>query len=169
MGTKKYIITSDSSPITINVTDHQINKINNKKISPEINRISGEDYKIKLKNRTFKGEVTRLKQNACTVVLNGNTYTFTIETENSFKRTQKLAKTIKNVNLKLTAPLPGTICEISVEKNQKISKGEALLTLEAMKMQNEIISPVDGTITNIYIKESDSVLKDQMLIEIEPQ
>lgn len=167
MRTKKYIVIDDK-PITMTVKKERIVKVGGQSYIPEIEKVSGEEYKIKIKNKVIRGEIVKRKQNMYTVMLNGNTYDFTIETENSFKRSKKLAKSIKDTNYNLKAPLPGTICEISVVNDQKIKKGDALLTLEAMKMQNEIVSPIDGVISMVHIKESDNVLKDQLLVEIEP-
>jgi biotin carboxyl carrier protein len=54
------------------------------------------------------------------------------------------------------------------DKGQKVKKGEAVLILEAMKMQNEIQSPVSGTIKSINVRPNESVMKDQSLMEIMP-
>lgn len=166
MGTKKYVVVDDKL-INISVQNHQIIKIDKEKITPEIVKLSRAEYIIKLKDKSFRGEVVRLKQNSCTIAINGNTYHFTIETEKSYKRSKKLENTGTEALVKLTAPLPGAICEVSVELNQIVQKGDALFTLEAMKMQNEITAPVNGRITQLSVKESDIVFKDQVLIEID--
>lgn len=63
------------------------------------------------------------------------------------------------------APMPGTILEIMVSEGQKVSKGDTLLILEAMKMENEIIAPADGVVKKIYIHKSTTInAGDPMLI-----
>ena len=62
------------------------------------------------------------------------------------------------------APMPGVIMSIVIELGQEIKKGEPLLILEAMKMENMIKSPTDGTVTSIYIKKGQSVEKNETLI-----
>jgi len=68
---------------------------------------------------------------------------------------------------KVTAFIPGTIRKIMVKENKSVRKGQNLLVLEAMKMNNQLNAPVDGKIVKIHVAEGDRVSKDQILIEIE--
>lgn len=54
----------------------------------------------------------------------------------------------------MSAPMPGTILDILVTEGQTVKKGEIILILEAMKMENEITSPVDGVVSKIYTSKS---------------
>ena len=67
----------------------------------------------------------------------------------------------------ITAFIPGTVLEIFIKEGQKVKKGEELLILEAMKMQNKLKSPVDGRISKIVIRSGDRVSKGMLLIELE--
>ena len=64
------------------------------------------------------------------------------------------------------AIIPGTIVEIKVQKGQRISDGQVLLILEAMKMYNEIEAKIDGKIEEISVSAGDRVEKDQLMIRI---
>ncbi len=64
----------------------------------------------------------------------------------------------------MLAPLAGTILRILVKEGQKVKKGENLIILEAMKMENEIVADEDGIIRRIWVKENDSVESDQPLL-----
>lgn len=64
--------------------------------------------------------------------------------------------------------IPGTIIDIFVKKGQKVTKGQALCSLHAMKMDNEICSTIDGTINSINIKRGQIVSKNDVLIEVVP-
>ena len=55
------------------------------------------------------------------------------------------------------APLPGNILQIKVQKGQKVQAGQVLLTLEAMKMENEIVAPHDGTVAQIVAVQGKTV------------
>ncbi|NMM49451.1 acetyl-CoA carboxylase biotin carboxyl carrier protein subunit [Marinigracilibium pacificum] len=64
----------------------------------------------------------------------------------------------------IKAPMPGMILEIKVEVGQTIKKGDPVMVLEAMKMENVLKSPGDGEITSIEVKTGQSVEKNQLLI-----
>ena len=68
---------------------------------------------------------------------------------------------------KVYAFIPGIISKINVYEGQKVSRGQGLLVLEAMKMLNDLACPIDGRIKTIYIKQSQMVVKGQLLIELE--
>ncbi len=71
-----------------------------------------------------------------------------------------------NINL-LKAFIPGTIVDIKVKHGQRVSEGEPLLLLEAMKMRNIIAAPKDGRIKKVWVKLNDLVSKNQLLIEMQ--
>lgn len=64
----------------------------------------------------------------------------------------------------VNAPMPGTILSVNVSAGDLVKKGEVLCILEAMKMENEIMSPVDGTVTSVGINQGDAVSTGQVLI-----
>jgi biotin carboxyl carrier protein len=68
---------------------------------------------------------------------------------------------------KILSFIPGTVLEIYVSPGQSVKKGELLLILDAMKMQNRLKCPVDGKIKSIAAKKGDRVPKGAMLIELE--
>lgn len=63
--------------------------------------------------------------------------------------------------------IPGTVLDILVNADQPVSKGDDLMILDAMKMQNKLKSPVDGKIRNIPVKKGDKVSKGTLLIEMD--
>ena len=101
-------------------------------------------------------------------MLNGVSYIFTIETPISYKRKKYLDKQKSKKKIEVVeAPMPGKIVDILVEAGAEIKAGEAVLILEAMKMQNEIVSPINGVVRKVLIKIDDTVNKDDILLEID--
>jgi len=65
------------------------------------------------------------------------------------------------------APMPGLVLDILVEPGQSVQKGDNLLILEAMKMENIIKASGSGVVKNIPVHKKDAVEKNQLLIEME--
>ena len=72
----------------------------------------------------------------------------------------------KSTTLLVKSPMPGRIIDVLVREGTEVTRGEALVILEAMKMQNEIQSLVSGTIIRIGVKPGQNVMKDDLLAEI---
>lgn len=64
------------------------------------------------------------------------------------------------------APLPGVVAKIPVSVGQAVKKGETVLVLEAMKMENNITAETDGTVTGICVAQGDSVMEGTTLLTI---
>lgn len=67
---------------------------------------------------------------------------------------------------KIYAIIPGTILDVYVKSGQSVKKGETLLILESMKMQNQITMPFDGKIKKVYIQPDEVIKKQHLMIEI---
>jgi biotin carboxyl carrier protein len=123
---------------------------------------------ILFKKKKYLAEIIEKSQNKYTVLINGVSYSFTIETPISFKRKKYLEKNLQKSKMEMIgAPMPGKIVDVLVEEGAKVSEGEALLILEAMKMQNEISSTVTGTVKKVFVRQNDIVNKEDVLVEIE--
>ncbi len=70
-------------------------------------------------------------------------------------------------NHQVVAPMPGTVLKIAVSPGQVVSKGDQLLVLESMKMENSIPSPKDGTVAKVLATEGGQVNRGAVLIEYE--
>ena len=63
----------------------------------------------------------------------------------------------------VTSPMPGAVLGVKVNVGDKVSAGQTMFVLEAMKMENEIVAPVDGTVASINVKMGDTVDTDQVM------
>ena len=66
---------------------------------------------------------------------------------------------------KVEAVIPGKINKIMVKEGAEVTLGTPMLILEAMKMENLVLSPIDGAIKKIYVTEGEQVSKTQLLLE----
>ncbi len=142
-------------------------------------RIGKREYEVKIKsdekfgtyilwkNRKYPVEVVRSRQNKYEILFNDISYVFTVETPFSLQRMKVLnSKMGRSKTEIIRAPMPGKIIDVLVREGSSVLRGEALLILEAMKMQNEIQSPVNGMITKVSVKANTNVMKDDVMVEI---
>lgn len=66
------------------------------------------------------------------------------------------------------APMPGLIVDVTTERGATLAKGDTLVILESMKMQNELKSPIDGLVRAIHVEAGQAVDKNELLVEIKP-
>lgn len=112
-------------------------------------------------------DVIEKNQNKYTVMINGVWHSFSVETPISLKRKRFLAEQGDvSSSVPIEAPMPGKIIDILVEEGSEVKEGEPIIILEAMKMQNEILSHVSGVVKLVEVKKGDSVMKDDLMIEI---
>lgn len=67
---------------------------------------------------------------------------------------------------KVTAPMPGNILDVKVNTGDTVTKGQVLMVLEAMKMENDIVAPCDGKVTSVVAKKGDTVNASDTLATI---
>jgi biotin carboxyl carrier protein len=104
------------------------------------------------------------------ITVNGLTHELEVNTETK----KMLERFIKqkadaegNKNAVIKSPMPGLVIKIPVEAGQKIAKGDKIIIIEAMKMENSLSSPISGTIKSISAREGSAVEKNALLMEIE--
>ncbi len=108
-----------------------------------------------------------------TITVNGTVYDVTVEENGSSSAAAPAAKASRAAapkkpaasagsasgagSVKVNAPMPGKILSVKASVGQDVKKGDVLLILEAMKMENEVVAPSDGTIASIDVAAGDSV------------
>ena len=92
------------------------------------------------------------------VNVNGSLYEIEIE--------EMAAPAPAGAGAQVKAPMPGTILDVKVQAGQSVKKGDVLVILEAMKMENEICAPSDGKITGVNVRKGDSVETQALLCTI---
>ena len=107
------------------------------------------------------------------VNVNGNVYEITLEIidKEDIKTTAPAEKAApaapaQEGGTTINAPMPGTILKVNVANGQAVKKGDVLMILEAMKMENEILSPCDGTVASVAVQVSASVEAGTVLCSI---
>ena len=138
---------------------------------------------VKIQNKTYEVRIGDVHARPIQAIVDGETFEvwpeeMTIPPENYQPQTGSSdARPVPTVNMdspspstadsikQVKAPIPGVIISIAVKAGDKVTHGQELCILEAMKMKNIIRSGREGKIVNICIKEGDSVQHSQVLME----
>ncbi|MCK9626438.1 MAG: biotin/lipoyl-binding protein [Bacteroidales bacterium] len=143
-----------------------------------------KEYKLKINGNNYNIVINELDEATASVEVNGTP--FTVEFEKPISKPVTIAKVVKPVtaapvssqtaasvskpvatgSATVSSPLPGVILELKVSVGDIVKKGQCLLVLEAMKMENSIEASIDGTVQSIKVNKGDSVLEGAALVVI---
>ena len=142
-----------------------------------------KEFTFKLNGAEYKCAVEELEAGKTNVTVNGKVYE--VETEAAAKpavakpaaapapkpaaapaapkaEAPKAAPVAGGVQVK--SPLPGSVIKVMVSEGQAVKKGDTLLTLESMKMENPILADQDGTVKQVAVTAGQNVMQDDLLI-----
>jgi len=120
--------------------------------------VDDEEYNVELKKKGSSWKV-KIRNREFTVKLEG-------DKNKSIKENKKRKKT-KIGNGTISSSIPGKIISVNIDIGDLVNEGDVLVILEAMKMQNEIVSPIKGIVKNINCKTGDSIDANVPLIIVE--
>ena len=138
-----------------------------------------KEFKFAIDGHTYTTSVNEIEDNVAEVVVNGTTFNVVIEKEEqkpavvAARRHQAAvesaaaAPAVAGGLQSVKSPLPGSIMKIMVSVGQKVKKGDVLLTMESMKMENNVMAEADGVVKAIYVESGKNVMQDDKLIDIE--
>jgi len=142
--------------------------IDGKPLNWDLIEFSPGCFHILYNNKSYRAEIVKadIATKTFTIKLNGVVQTVAIKDKFDLllEKMGMSSATVSKIN-NVKAPMPGLIVDLKIKSGDRVSAGDALLILEAMKMENVLKSPGDGTIKSIKVKKGDSVEKGQVLIE----
>ena len=136
----------------------------------DLAQLSNAEWHLLLQNQSYNIRLISIDHDTKTAVVrvNGNNYTVLLkdETDLLLESMGMTAKSGTKADV-FKAPMPGLILAIKVNIGDTVQKGDALLILEAMKMENILKSPGSGIIKEIKVEKGDAVDKNQVMIIFE--
>ncbi len=134
----------------------------------DLAKLSERTYHVLRNDQSFSVEVLAVEIATKTVRLKINGHIHEVQVKDRFdllleKMGMSQAAGAQVSHLK--APMPGLIVSINVQPGDTVQKGDTVLILEAMKMENTLKAPGDGTVKTIKIQPGDRVEKGQVLVE----
>jgi len=166
----KAIINNNEFEVDFSSSDNKAGTINNSKFEIDSIDLKEGHFNILKNNKSYNAEIVSFDADEKTykIKVNGNVYT--VKVKDRFDLLLQSmgmdALAIKKVN-ELKAPMPGLVLDVRVKVGDVIKKGEPLVVLEAMKMENVLKSVADVTIKKIAIEKGNAVEKNQVLIFFE--
>ena len=163
----KYITTVDDKQFLVEIIDEKHISVDGKVYEVDFESVSGQPvYSLILDGKSHEAYVAS-GDNNWQVLLRGRLFPVTVEDEREKRlRTAAGGGVAETGEFHLRAPMPGLVVAIPVEEGQQIKKGQVLLILESMKMQNELKSPRDGTVGRIRVKPGETVEQKQTLLSV---
>lgn len=167
-----YHITLDNEKL---ITEIQLSnnivsgKINNNQFTAEIHKTHSHQYFIKYKNQSFEIILLKVIPEEKKLIIKINGKRQSIQVKDKFDiLLEQLGMDKMNVKKSesIKAPMPGKILNILVSEGQAVKKGDTILILEAMKMENALKAPHDGVVKKIAVNKGSAVEKNQLLIEL---
>ncbi len=163
-----YIATVNGQEYRVEILDEHRVAINGRVYEVDFASIGDQPlYSLLASGRSFEANVVQREGN-WEVLLEGVLYIVQVEDERERRlRLQAGRELASSVLAQVKAPMPGLVVEVRVQPGDEVEKGQVLLLLESMKMQNEIRAPRKGTVLNVYVQAGDSVNQNQRLVEIQ--
>jgi biotin carboxyl carrier protein len=152
----------------VEILDEKHVSVDGKTYEVDFESVSGQPvYSLIVDGRSHEAYIYQGEDNNWQVLLRGRLYPITVEDERE-KRLRAAAGggVAETGEFHLRAPMPGLVVAIPVVEGQEIKKGQVILILESMKMQNEIKAPRDGVIGRIRVKAGESVEQKQTLLSV---
>ena len=164
----KYNSTVNGKEYTIEIIDEQHISVNGRQITVDFNSVSEQPlYSLLVDGKSFESFVYPGDEE-WEVLLMGRQYPVMVEDERERRLKAAAGSSVSEAGeFHMKAPMPGMVVTIPVEEGQEIEKGQVVLILESMKMQNELKSPRAGIVGRIRVKPGESVEQRQKLLSVQ--
>lgn len=136
-------------------------------------------YNFTIQGNKYTVQIKSFEENVAEIEVNGTPYQVELEKTVVTTKTPRLVRPAGPVTgppkdlkektglRRILAPLPGTIIKINIKEGDTVKKGDTVLIMEAMKMENNIQAEMEGIVKKLACKEGDTVLQGDLLFEIE--
>jgi biotin carboxyl carrier protein len=163
----KYVAEVDGLDFPVEIIDETHVRFGEEILEVSLADVSGVPlYSLLVNSESYEGYVYP-DEDGWQVLLQGQFYKVRVEDERE-KRLRTSGDTAERsgVEFILKSPMPGLVIDVLVSEDQPVEKGQTLLILESMKMQNELRAPHAGLVTRLRVKPGESVQQKQILLNI---
>ena len=142
--------------------------INNTRFEFDLLKLSNESFHILFENKSYSVEVVSVNAESKSFCFKINGKKYVVDLKDKFDlllEKMGMNNSAANKINSIKAPMPGMIIDLKVKEGDHVKTGDALLILEAMKMENVIKASGDSIVKSLKVKKGESVEKNQVLIE----
>ncbi len=162
----KYITTINETTFEIDIQRDGTILVNGEEREVDFLTLGPSLYSVIMENLSHE-LVVEDRDDGVEILMRGRLYTGNIVDE----RTQLMASRRVSFappagDIAIAAPMPGLVLDILVKEGQEVTKGQTIVILESMKMQNELKTPRDGTVKSVDAKVGQSVEQHKVLVTI---
>lgn len=152
----------------VKIIDDLFVEVNNVKYDYSFIHIEKEKYLLRIGTKFFEISYTNQTNNEFDLQINNHSVSASIRTSLEEKAYQLLSQSqsLENHKTIIKSPMPGLVLKILKSSGENVLKGETVLILEAMKMENEIKSPIDGILFELNIEQGKAIEKNKTLFSI---
>lgn len=166
----KYITTIGDREFNIEILDERHVSINGKVYTVDYESIEDQPLVSLLVDSQSYEAFVYPNEDEWQVMVRGRLFPVTVEDERSKRlKAAKMDSGAGKGEFHLKAPMPGLVISVPVGEGQAVKRGDVLVVLESMKMQNELKSPQDGVVARLRVKEGDRVEQRQTLLSVLPE
>lgn len=164
----KYIATIKDHQFTIEIIDEKHVLLNGEPVEVDFEAVQDQPvFSLITEGRSYEAYVNE-NDALWEVLLLGDLYNIQVVDEREQRlRNAAGGEVAERGEFHLKAPMPGLVVAIPVTEGQEVAKGDVLIILESMKMQNELRSGKDGVVTRIRVSVGDSVEQKTTMLSVE--
>jgi len=164
----KYISTVNEVEYLIEIIDERHISVNGRMLTVDFNPVSGQPvYSLLVDGQSAEAYVYPGEEK-WEVLLMGRQFPVMVEDERDRRLRAAAGGSVSETGeYHLKAPMPGMVVSVLVKEGQVIEKGQVVLILESMKMQNELKSPRAGSVGRLRVKAGESVEQRQTLLSVQ--
>lgn len=163
--------------------------VDGERVVVDIDRVPGGGYDVRLGNRRVDAQVFPLDEGVC-VHLGGRVFDLVMHRrgaewvvaaggfrgrvaleDDTARETQRLGQSVQSdeeFDVRVVSPVPGTIVKVLVKPGDCVQRGDALIVLETMKMENELVASHSATVVTVHVAPGDRVDSEQVLLGLQP-
>jgi biotin carboxyl carrier protein len=163
----KYIATVNEREFEIEIDQDREIRVNGERYGVDFHQLPDGGLVSLLLNHSSFEAVVEARDEVWEVLLRGELYSVTVQDERAYRLAKARGlETAVHGEAIIHSPMPGIIIATTVSEGDLVEKGDKIIILESMKMENELRSPRDGLVTRVHVKPGDNVEKGQVLAVI---